>query len=398
MPLGNVYRPESEAEASETIAEAAIRGTTLSIEGGGTKAAAGRPMNTDAVLSASAIVGIVLYEPNELVVRARAGAPVDAVVALLSEHGQELPFEPADLRGVFASQGIPTLGALAAMNLSGPRRIASGAARDYLLGVRFINGRGEIIKSGGRVMKNVTGLDLVKLMAGAWGTLGLLTEVTFKVLPIERCFATLIFSGMTDVAAIATLTDGMGSGYQASGAAHLPARSAGESARTVLRLEGSEASVAIRSEKLRRYLAAHGASEILEDAASRALWRDIRDVAAILDLSNKALWKISVAPDRGAAVSEMISRQVDARWFYDWSGGLIWLAVDASGDAGATAVRGALQRAGGHATLVRAPEELRRSLSVFEPITPAFRVLTLKLKHAFDPAGIFNPGRMYKGI
>lgn len=355
-------------------------------------------MNTDAVLSASAIDGIVLYEPNELVVRACAGTPVDAVVALLSEHGQELPFEPADLRRVFASQGIPTLAALVAMNLSGPRRIASGAARDYLLGVRFINGRGEIIKSGGRVMKNVTGLDLVKLMAGAWGTLGLLTEVTFKVLPIGRCFATLIFSGMTDVAAIATLIDGMGSAYQASGAAHLPARSAGESSRTLLRLEGSEASVAIRSEKLRRYLAAHGASEILEDAASRALWRDIRDVAALLDLSNKALWKISVAPDRGAAVSEMISRQVDAIWFYDWSGGLIWLAVDTSGDAGATAVRGALQRAGGHATLVRAPEDLRRSLSVFEPVSPAFRVLTLKLKHAFDPAGIFNPGRIYEGI
>ncbi|HVL70512.1 MAG TPA: glycolate oxidase subunit GlcE [Beijerinckiaceae bacterium] len=383
--------PTSEAEAGAVVAEAAARRTPLAVVGGGTKAEVGRPAQTEATLSSAGLTGITLYEPAELVIAARAGTPVAEVVRALAERGQELPFEPADYRELLGSVGEPTIGALAAANISGPRRLSAGAARDSLIGVRFVNGRGEAIKSGGRVMKNVTGLDLVKGIANSWGTLGFLTEVTFRVLPKAERVATLVLSGLSDRDAVAALCAAVASPFEVTGAAHLPDR-------TLIRIEGFSDSVEYRIGELRRLLKRFGPADVTEGEAAAALWRAVRDATPLAEPRDRAVWRVSTAPTRGPEVTARIARDLDARWFYDWSGGLIWLSVPSGGDAGAAIVRAAVAAAGGHATLIRAPAEVRAAVDVFQPLSEPLMRLTRGLKEAFDPAGILNPGRMYAGV
>jgi glycolate oxidase FAD binding subunit len=393
-----LHTPATELHACAIVADAAARRTPLALVGSGTKAEIGRPAQSEATLSSSALTGITLYEPAELVISARAGTPVSEVVRTLADKGQQLPFEPADHRVLLGSTGEPTIGAVVAANISGPRRIMAGAARDSLIGVRFVNGRGEAIKSGGRVMKNVAGLDLVKLMAGSWGTLGFLTEVTFKVLPIPERSATLVFPGLEDGRAVEALCAAVGSPFETSGAAHLPAAVAGGGARALIRLEGFSTSVEYRLGELKRLLRAYGAPAIVEGEAAEVLWRAVRDVTPLTLPRETAVWRVSTAPTHGPALAAEIARAADARWFYDWSGGLVWVATDAKGDAGAAAVRTAVKRHGGNATLVRAPAEVRAAVDVFEPLPGPLMRITSDIKAAFDPAGVLNPGRMYAGV
>lgn len=391
------HTPTAESDACAIVAEAAGLRTPLALVGGGTKARIGRPEQAEATLSAAGLTGVTLYEPAELVIAARAGTPLREVEATLAERGQELPFEPADYRRLLGSTGEPTIGAVAAANLSGPRRILAGAARDSLIGVRFVNGRGEGIKSGGRVMKNVTGLDLVKLMAGSWGTLGFLTEVTFKVLPRAERHATLAYPGLDDARAVEALALALGSPFEATGAAHLPAGLGGEEARTLIRIEGFSSSVEYRLGELRRLLKAFGSPSLLEGEAGAGLWRAVRDATPLAEPRDTAIWRVSTAPMRGPALVDAVRRETPAQTLYDWSGGLIWLATETT-DAAAWAVRGAVKAAGGHATLFRAPAEMRAALDVFEPLTEPLRRVTAGIKASLDPAGVLNPGRMYAGI
>ncbi|MGU3537236.1 FAD-binding protein [Methylobacterium sp. A54F] len=390
------YEPQDEAGAAEIVRGAAGRAERLRLVGSDTKAGIGRPAQDKATLSAAGLTGITLYEPAEMVIAARAGTPLFEVEAALAASGQMLPFEPVDHRALMGTTGEPTFGAVAAANNSGPRRINMGAARDSLIGVRFVNGRGEVIKSGGRVMKNVTGLDLVKLMAGSWGTLGFLTEVTFKVLPVQERATTLMFRDLDDTRAIEALSAALGSPFELTGAAHLPAGLGSPEARTLMRLEGFTDSVAYRFGELRQLLRRFGAPEAVEGEASADLWRGVRDVAPFAG-STEAVWRISTAPTRGAEVTHAIGRALAARWYYDWGGGLIWLATDAGGDAGASVIRSALG-AGGHATLVRAPDAVRAAVPVFQPLAEPLMRVTQGIKAAHDPGGLFNPGRMYAGV
>jgi glycolate oxidase FAD binding subunit len=392
------YEPHDEGAAAEIVRGAVGSPERLRLVGGATKAGIGRPAQDEATLSSVALTGITLYEPAEMVVAARAGTPLAEVQALLAARGQMLPFEPMDHRSLMGTTGEPTFGAVAAANNSGPRRINAGAARDSLIGVRFINGRGQAIKSGGRVMKNVTGLDLVKLMAGSWGTLGLLTEVTFKVLPVQERVATLAFPDLDDARAIAALSAALGSPFELTGAAHLPAGIEGGAARTLMRIEGFSESIDYRLGELRRLLKRFGQPEIVEGEAGTALWARIRDAASFAEPRSAAVWRISTAPTRGPAVTAAIGAQRDARWFYDWGGGLVWLATDAGGDAGAEVVRAAVRAQGGHATLVRAPDAVRAAVPVFEPLAEPLMRITAGIKAAHDPHGLFNPGRMYAGL
>jgi len=390
--------PASEAEVTEAVIAARSARRPFVIRGGGTRAGLGRPPEAEDILSTEKLRGITLYEPAELVIAARSGTPLAEIEVQLAAHRQRLPFEPMDHRVLLGSEGSPTIGAVAACNLSGPRRIQGGAARDYLIGVKLINGRGESIKSGGRVTKNVTGLDLVKLSSGAHGTLGVLTEVTFKVLPTPEDLGTLILLGLDDAGAIAALCAAMTSPFQPTGAAHLPAGLAGDRAMTLIRIEGVAASVAYRLDALRTLLSSYGTGELLDRDHSAKLWQDIRDCAFLAAPREAAVWRISVAPAEGARVADAIKSALMMRYFYDWGGGLLWLAVDPDGDAGAAAIRQAVSRFGGHATLIRAPAETRSKTSVFQPLTEPLMKITAGVKASFDPDRLINPGLMYAGI
>ncbi len=368
------------------------------IRGGGTRSGFGRPTEVQDILSTEKLQGITLYEPAELVISARAGTPLAEIETQLDAHRQRLAFEPMDHRQLLGTDGTPTIGAIAACNLSGPRRIQLGAARDFLIGVRLVNGRGESIKGGGRVTKNVTGLDMVKLNGGAHGTLGVLTEVTFKVLPTPEDSGTLVLAGLDDARAIAALSAALTSPFQPTGAAHLPAGLADERALTLIRIEGVAASVAYRLDAMRTLLSAYTTAEFFDKARTAQLWRDIRDCSFLAEPRDRAVWRISVAPAEGAKVAEAIKSVLDMRYFYDWGGGLLWLAVSAAGDAGAAKIRQSVARFGGHATLVRAPAETRAATAVFQPLAEPLMKITAGIKVSFDPDHLINPGLMYAGI
>jgi len=402
---GTVFAPETTEQTVEAVHWAVNAGEPLEVVGRGSKRGLGRPVQAGHGLDLSRLDGITLYEPEELVLSARAGTPLAAIEAALEERRQMLAFEPADLGPLLGGQaGAGSIGGVLACNLSGPRRIKAGAARDHFLGVSAVSGRGELFKSGGRVVKNVTGYDLCKLLCGSYGTLGVMTDVTVKVLPRPEKTYTVLLLGLDDAAAGEAMARALGSPHEVSGAAHLPAALAAKSkvsyvsgagaAVTAIRLEGPGPSVEYRCAALRRELSDLGATEELHSQNSLALWRELRDVQPFVDTFDHAVWKISVAPTAGPGVVAEIAHG-DA--FYDWGGGLVWLALPSGGDGGAARVRQAVAKVGGHATLVRAPLELRAA-AVFQPQDAAAAALTRRIKDGFDPQGILNPGRMYPGL
>jgi glycolate oxidase FAD binding subunit len=386
--------PKSEEAVAEAVRGAIAKKLPLVLKGGGTRSGLGRPVQAGETLSLEKLSGVTLHEPAEMVISALAGTPLSMVEATLAAKGQMLPFEPMDHRTIFGTRGEPTIGAVVAANVSGPRRVVVGACRDHLIGVRFVNGAGEIIKSGGRVMKNVTGLDLVKLQAGAHGTLGVLTEVTFKVLPRPEASATMVFDGLEHTEAVGAMSAALGSPFEVSAAAHLPEGIAGETAQTLLRFENFTASIDYRFKALAQALKRFGNPRRIDGQASEKIWIDIRDCALLATPHEAALWRLSVKPSDAPGVADYIRKGLtDAKLFYDWGGGLIWLATASVKDAGATVIRAAV-KGKGHATLVRASDSIRASVPVFEPEAAAVAALSRRIKSSFDPAGLINPGRM----
>ena len=362
---------------TEADLSAAISGASgpLSVRGGGTRGYAG----AGEVLSVAGLSGITLYEPGALTLVAQAGTPVAEIEKALAGENQRLAFEPMDHRGVLGTTGEPTIGGVFAGNVSGPRRLAVGAARDFLLGVRFVDGRGAIIKNGGRVMKNVTGYDLVKLLAGSFGTLGVLTEVSLKVLPQPETEATLVLPGLDDIAGVAALGQAMGSPFEVSGAVHDPL--AGQ---TCLRVEGFESSVNYRIARLKALLACPEV-DVLEKSASQRRWAELRDVAPF-HASAGDVWRVSCKPTDGPALAAKSGAEAH---YFDWAGGLIWMRLPVGTD-----LRARLGLFEGHATLVRAEETTKARLGRFQPEAPGVARLTAGLRARFDPKGLFNPGLM----
>lgn len=384
--------PESEEALGEAVKSAVATRKSLEIKGGGTKQGFGHPVKADRLISTSAISGISIYEPEALTLVVKAGTPLLEVKKVLDAENQHLPFEPADYRKLLATQGEATIGGVVACGVSGPRRIQAGAVRDSLIGVRFVDGSGTVLKNGGRVMKNVTGYDLVKLLCGSHGTLGVLTELSFKLLPAPETSASILLHGLDDKPAIAALSAALTSPYDISGAAHLPAHDDGTPV-TAIRIEGFETSVEYRARQLSQLLKEFGSPEIAEASASEPLWLRIRDVE---DLANKegAVWRISVKPADGPEIVAGLEQSGEARAVYDWGGGLVWLLVPQGDDCRAAEIRTAVAKFGGHATLLRADEASRRKIAVFHPQDPAVATISANLRNRFDPAGILNPGRM----
>ncbi len=400
----DVLAPDSVDGVLAAVTESLMHELPLEIRGGGTKRDFGRPSRTNRILDLKRLAGIRLYEPDELVLTAAAGTPLAEIERRLAEQKQILAFEPPDWGPIYGlPAGGQTLGGVISCNLSGPRRIKAGAARDHFLGFQAVTGRGEVVKAGGRVMKNVTGYDLPKLMCGAMGTLGVLAEITMKVLPAPEKTRTVLLFGRNESEAVEAMAAALNSPHDVSAAAHLPAAIAARSAVsylrdanravTAVRVEGPGPSVEYRCAALRELLNRCGPTEELHSMNAAKLWRELRDVAALLPDRARDLWRVSAPPASGAEVVQAVLKRLDAEFFFDWGGGLIWLATPPS-EQSASAVRGALASCGGHATLVRASGEMRTRVAVFHPEPPSATALAQRIKEAFDPKGILNPGRM----
>lgn len=396
-----ILQPRDAADLLEAVQAALARGMVLEVVGRGSKRALGRPVASNAQLDLSALSGVTLYEPEELVMRAGAATPLSEIAARLAEKGQELAFEPPDLGPLFG-EGVDggSIGGAFLCNLSGPRRFRAGAARDHLLGFRAVSGRGEAFKGGGRVVKNVTGYDLPKLLCGSFGTLAVASEVTFKVLPAAEKTRTLLLYGLDEAAAVRAMADAACSPHDVSGLAHLPAALAAGSevdlvrdpgmAVTAIRLEGFGPSVEARLAALRSWFASHRLEE-LHGMRSRAFWREVRDVGPLREPADRALWRISAAPMDAPRIVAALER-LGGDCYLDWAGGLIWYRR-AGADSGAAEVRAALGE-GGHAMLIRASREERQRVEVFHPEAPVIRQLSQRIRESFDPERILNRGRI----
>ena len=405
--MAESLRPADAGGLAEAVTWAVSHEQPLDVVAGGSKRDLGRPMQSAATLALSAFDGIVDYQPSELVLTAQAATPLATIEAAIEAERQMLAFEPADYAPLLGGRGGATLGGALACNLSGPRRIKAGAARDHFLGVHAVSGRGERFKAGGRVVKNVTGYDICKLLAGSYGTLAVMHEVTVKVLPAPERTRTVLIYGLAADAALEALGAALSSPHEVSGAAHMPAAvaacsavsyvSGAGAAVTAVRVEGFATSVEARCEALRTLLGRFGAVEELHSRNSALLWREVRDVRAFCDEAGP-LWRLSVPPASGASVAARIADAVAGRALFDWGGGLVWLAVDQAPDAGEAAIRAAAAEAGGHATLVRADPQTRAAGAVFQPQPPGLAALTARIKRSFDPTGVLNPGRMYAGV
>nr|WP_246087684.1 glycolate oxidase subunit GlcE [Paracoccus marinus] len=377
MSLASDVAPGDEAELAAFVADSAAGRRALRVIGGGTRL----PFSGDGVtLTTRALRGIVTYEPGELTLIARTGTPLDEIEATLAAQGQALAFEPMDHRVLLGGSGTPTIGGVVAANVCGPRRVQAGAARDHLLGVRFVDGQGRVIKNGGRVMKNVTGMDLGKLLAGSFGTLGVLTQVALKTLPVAESRLTLAFPDVSARQAVEIFCAALGTPCEVSGAAFL-------NGTAWLRIEGLAGQVAHRRDRLAALLRGRPV-EVLDDAATRGLWRDLRDVRYFADVAG-AVWRIVVKPTDAPAVLDALA-PLGGRSSLDWGGGLIWHV----GPGGADAVRRAVRQAAaaGHATLVRG--DPAADGPVFQPQPAGVAALSAAMRRTFDPAGILNPGLM----
>lgn len=378
--------PTTTPELCEAIAAAAAAGTHLEIRGGGSKAEIGAHRDVT-LLDLRAFSGVVDYDPPELVLTVRPGTPLTQVEALIASANQALAFEPWDHGPIFGRPaGMATIGGVMAAAVAGPGRLSRGSARDHFLGLKAVSGRAEPFVAGARVVKNVTGYDLPKLLAGSWGRLAAMTELTLKVGPRARASATMALEGLGVAEAVAAMARAMGSPLEVSAAAHLPSALHHDRALTLLRLQGFERSVQARCAKMPALLQEFGAVHRLGAPEADALWQSIREATPLG--ARDPLWRIQVPPSRAPAIIQILE-PLGVRWFCDWAGGLIWLSVQGN----AVDIRAAAESGGGDATLVRSSPQQRNTVPALHPRPPAVNALEARIRRAFDPAGVFETAR-----
>jgi glycolate oxidase FAD binding subunit len=363
-----MLEPRDALDLAQIITDAGANRTKLELRGGGTKADFGAPRESE-VVSLPALAGVVDYDPAELVLTVRPAMPLADLQALVAAQGQMLAFEPYGAPGA-------TIGGTIAAAVAGSRRVTAGSARDHLLGFTAVSGRGESFVAGAKVVKNVTGYDLPKLLAGSWGRLGAMTELTLKVLPAPRCTVTLMAVGLAAEAAHALMAAALGSNADVSAAAHL-ARGI-----TLLRIAGFAPSVEYRCAALPGLLAAHCGLRRLEEAKAAPLWREAMTGSA---LQGAVRWRVHLPPRRAP---ELVAH-FGTEWAMDWGGGQVWIACDDTG----LAVRETAAALGGEAVLVQAPPEMRARVPAFHPRAPGVTALEARVRRAFDPLGVFATAR-----
>jgi glycolate oxidase FAD binding subunit len=408
----DILKVRDALDVEQAVRAAIASEQPLEIIGHGSKRMVGQPVATNALLDLSALSAVTSYEPNELIITVQAGAPLADVLSLIDSKNQQFSFEPMNTSQLLGTPDIGTIGGMIGAGLAGPRRIQAGGARDHLLGAHAVSGFGDSFKAGGRVVKNVTGYDLCKLLAGSWGTLAVMTEVTLKVMPRAESERTLLLRGLDDLAANKAMTAALGSPFDVSGAAHLPGSAlrttqgplgeiaAPDQSVTLLRLEGITVSAKHRAVSLAVSLASFGTAEIVEDSSSAALWAGVCDVVPFAASGPRALWpvwRIVCPPASGGALGQALAKGSQGEVIYDWGGGLIWAALPPSADAQAAQLRKHVNAVGGHATLIRADETVRRAVDVFHPQAAGLAALGERVRHSFDPKNILNRGRMSRG-
>ena len=403
--------PADETQVADAVRDAAARGASFEILSGASMRTFGRPVEADAVLDLAKLSGIVSYEPDELILVVRAATPLADIEAELAAHRQMLAFAPADWGGLLGRDaGRATLAGIVATNACGARRVKAGPVRDHLIGCRFVNGASVAVKTGGRVVKNVTGFDIPKLVCGAHGTLGALTELTFRVVPAPPCARALALQNCPPADGLRALRQAAGLPVEATGLAYLPAWAlaaipitrnvglGGGVGVALIRVEGTGAAVADKLTMLRSELTGHD-TIVLDDDRTALLFREIDcggpfDGRGPSDGHDTDIWRLCVPVSDAQAACEASEARA---WYADWAGGLLWLGLPATREI-ADRLRGITARFGGHATLLRANAVARARLDVFEPEPAARAALTCAVKNAFDPARLFNPGRMYQEV
>lgn len=382
-----MLRPASTDELAETIAAAAASGRTLDIRSGGGKAQFGAPYRCDDVLDIRAFSGVIEYDPAELVLTARVGTPLAEIQQLVAAENQMLAFEPWDYGLLWGKGGAATIGGTIAGGIAGSRRLSMGSARDHTLGFEAVSGRGERFIAGGNVVKNVTGFDLSKLVAGSWGRLVALTQVTLKVIPRPRSVASFALDGLAPVTAQSAMNRAMGSQAEIAAAAYLP----GHPSQTVFRLEGIDPSIAVRRQLIADLHAELGALRNLSEEESAKFWEHVQQPTYMN--AESPLWRIHLPASQGATVALALKAEAEAEWHLDWAGSLLWIATRLDADT----IRDAATLAGGHATLVRADEKVRSEIPALHPPLAGIATIERKVREAFDPKGVFASSRFGDG-
>tara|TARA_B100001741_G_scaffold287931_1_gene265762 strand:- start:321 stop:1556 length:1236 start_codon:yes stop_codon:yes gene_type:complete len=411
--MSKVILPDNSSEILETVKWANAKSKTLEVRGNHSKSQLGRLMQTSHELGLQKISGVEEYSPNELVITAKAGTPLKIIEMELAKNNQHLTFEPPDFGFLFmGGSNHGTIGGAISCNFSGPRRVVGGAVRDHFLGFNAISGRGEEFKSGGKVVKNVTGFDLSKLIAGSHGTLAILTEVTLKALPSPEKTRTILIKhpdiSSSHQKGIDAMSDALMSSHEVSGAAFLPEKissrsevtyvKSANSNLTAIRIEGPAPSVKYRCEALKNLLKKFGEIEELHTQNSIELWREIRDVRFLKSEKNRAIWRVSTPPASGAKFTSNILKKYKMEPVYDWGGGLIWLSIDDPLEDHQTLIHSTIKQTGGHATLFQSSDKAKSNSPVFQPLSKPLLDIARRVKDGFDPNHVLNPGRMYKGI
>lgn len=389
-----MHLPKDITALQGIVADAETRGAQLEIQGGGTKAEMARPGRTTEIVRMDHFSGIAEYDPAELFITVGAGTRLAEIERQLAQKNQMLAFEPYDHAPFFGKADAATIGGIVGANVSGARRMAAGAVRDHLLGFEAVSGRAEAFKAGGKVVKNVTGFDLSKLIAGSWGRIVAVTKLTLRVLPKPETSATFVVSGLSEQAACTYMNAVLGACQGITGGAHLPGQMATQvglnaGAQTVLRLEGVAASIAVTTQRLKSLMPPGSGCTSLEQAESARLWARLSG-GMLFAPGERVLGRINAKASETWRMQDVLIR-AEAAYYYDWAGSQIWVSLP-SPEAWA-GLRSEAARLGGEANLVRAPESLRAQQSVPHPLAREVAALNARVKAAFDPNWVLDPER-----